>query len=111
MKDADPSLEPDSALESAIKEHLGESRLQALQTSFRGKHSTLDDEITQAVIAARRREMSREQRAVFAAMRLLTRGGMRPTRADKDAWEIASGRTPAQAPAPVESAKPAKKKK
>lgn len=109
----DPTTQPDTTLEAGIRDHLGEGRCAELTRAFRGRHTTLEDALALASIAARRRAFNDKQRVIFGAMHVLRRGGMRPNKADDAAWREASGLPPK---APVQSdlkpaAKVAKKSK
>lgn len=100
----------DAALDSAIRDRIGADRIGVLTATYRSRGSHIDDEIALAVIAARNREMTAEQRAVFGAIRVVQRAGLRPTDADRQAWRDATPDLPARL-APPESSKPARKSK
>ncbi|HRQ87210.1 MAG TPA: hypothetical protein PLA50_00310 [Bacteroidia bacterium] len=92
-------------METEIKNYLGEARLKALHERFKHQGAAvLDDEIMLAAAAAGRREMTPEQRVIFAAIHLMRRAGMRPALQDEAAWQAAA------APKPVAAKTKAKSK-
>lgn len=76
-----------------IKHYLGDQRTEQLRSRWGGQ--VFADELEIAILSAARREMTPGQRVIFAAIVLLRKAGIRPTKEDERAWQ-AAGKPPAK---------------